>query len=308
MIRTRGWPQAAIVVLVAAVLVVTPAPASTARPDPPRAAGVTALPPTGVDWDYQLGGDRPVPDRVGVVVRDRRSEPVAGLYNVCYVNGFQTQPDEKRFWRDRWRLVLKRDGRPVVDGAWGEWLLDIGTTAKRRALARIVGRWTGRCAEDGFDAVEFDNLDSFTRSRGLLTPPTPAASPRGWSAAPTEGLAAAQKNRARGTARPSATTSPSPSSAPSTASARVRRHLRRARAGRRVPAEALPPRLPRLDGPDRGGAPRRTARRRRRPPVVSRRLTISAGRFTTTGERSPRVPLASNVARCRGRRSGDERT
>jgi hypothetical protein len=66
------------------------------------------------------------------------------------------------------RLVLKRDGRPVVDEAWGEWLLDLRTNAKRRALARIVGRWTERCAADGFDAVEYDNLDSFTRSHGLL--------------------------------------------------------------------------------------------------------------------------------------------
>jgi hypothetical protein len=67
------------------------------------------------------------------------------------------------------RLVLHRHGRPVVDGAWGEWLLDLRTPAKRKRLARIVGRWTAACARDGFDAVEFDNLDSFTRSHGLLT-------------------------------------------------------------------------------------------------------------------------------------------
>ena len=39
---------------------------------------------------------------------------------------------------------------------------------KRKALAQIVGRWTAGCADDGFDAVEFDNLDSFTRSHRLL--------------------------------------------------------------------------------------------------------------------------------------------
>ena len=156
------------------------------------------LPPTGVDWDYQLGGDRPVPDQVGIVVRDRTSEPLADVYNVCYVNGFQTQPGAKKFWRDRWRLVLKDDdGDPVVDGAWGEWLLDIGTAAKRRALAKIVGRWTAGCAEDGFAAVEYDNLDSFTRSGGRLTP----QDSRRYAAllverAHDEGLAAAQKNRA----------------------------------------------------------------------------------------------------------------
>lgn len=124
--------------------------------------------PTGTDVDYQLGGVRDVPDRVGVVVRDRNAAPLAGRYNVCYVNGFQTQPDERRFWRRHRDLVLRQHGSPVTDEAWGEWLLDLRTPAKRRALARIVGRWTDRCAADGFDAVEFDNLDSFTRSDHLL--------------------------------------------------------------------------------------------------------------------------------------------
>ncbi len=123
-----------------------------------------------VDVDYQLGGVWDgVPDRVGIVVRDRKAAPLAQRYNVCYVNGFQTQPDERRFWREHhWRLVLKDHGRPVVDSAWGEWLLDIRTTGKRRALGRIIGRWTERCADDGFDAVEYDNLDSFSRSHRLL--------------------------------------------------------------------------------------------------------------------------------------------
>lgn len=177
---------------VAAWLVVVPGVPALAGTEPPEP------PPTGVAWDYQLGGVREVPDHVGIVVRDRRAEPLTGAYNVCYVNGFQTQPDERRFWRDRWRLVLRRGGEPVVDGAWGEWLLDIGTPAKRRALARIVGRWTDRCAEDGYAAVEFDNLDSFTRSRGLLTPADARAyATRLVARAHAAGLAAAQKNRAQ---------------------------------------------------------------------------------------------------------------
>ena len=65
--------------------------------------------------------------------------------------------------------MLKDHGKPVVDSVWGEWLLDIRTPAKRTALARIMGRWTDRCARDGFDAVEYDNLDSFSRSHHLLT-------------------------------------------------------------------------------------------------------------------------------------------
>ena len=133
----------------------------------PAVADVDPL-PVDTDVDYQLGGPKAMPAHVGILVRDRRAAPAEGRYNVCYVNGFQTQPDERRFWKQRMRLVLRRDGRPVVDEAWGEWLLDIRTKEKRRALARIAGRWTDRCASDGFDAVEYDNLDSFTRSYGLL--------------------------------------------------------------------------------------------------------------------------------------------
>ena len=132
------------------------------------AALPTAL-PASTDVDYQLGGARDVPGHVGIVVRDRTAQPLAGKYDVCYVNGFQTQVDQQRFWRRHWRLVLQDDGRPVTDQAWGEWLLDVRTPAKRRALARIVGRWVAGCADDGFDAVELDNLDSFTRSHHLLT-------------------------------------------------------------------------------------------------------------------------------------------
>lgn len=125
--------------------------------------------PTGADVDYQLGGAAPAPDHVGIVVRDREEQPQSGRYNVCYVNGFQTQPHEKAFWRKRPALLLRdRGGEPVEDEAWGEWLLDLRTADKRRRIARIVTRWTAGCADDGFDAVEFDNLDSFTRSHGLL--------------------------------------------------------------------------------------------------------------------------------------------
>jgi hypothetical protein len=135
---------------------------------PAVAADVQPL-PTGTDVDYQLGGATPAPAHVGIVVRDREDAPQPGRHNVCYVNGFQTQPHEKRFWRKRPGLVLRdRTGSPVVDEAWGEWLLDLRTADKRKRIARIVTRWTAACAGDGFDAVEFDNLDSFTRSHGLL--------------------------------------------------------------------------------------------------------------------------------------------
>jgi hypothetical protein len=163
----------------------------------PAAADVS-LPSPATDVDYQLGGNAPLPAHVGIVVRDREAKASKRAYSVCYVNGFQTQPGERRFWRTRhWGLVLKKDGKPVVDSAWGEWLLDIRTPAKRTKLAAIVGRWVQGCADAGYEAVEFDNLDSFGRSGGLLRPRHAKHYARRLVAAAHDaGLAAAQKNRA----------------------------------------------------------------------------------------------------------------
>lgn len=160
----------------------------------PAQAAVKPL-PTGTDVDYQLGGVRPVPGSVGIVARDRNARPLPGTYNVCYVNGFQTQPDEVAFWKKHPKLVLRKDGRPVVDSAWGEMLLDTRTATTRKYLAAIVGRWIDGCARSGFQAVEFDNLDSFSRSRGLIT----RAQNKAFAAllvarAHAAGLAAGQKN------------------------------------------------------------------------------------------------------------------
>jgi len=136
------------------------------------AAVALAVPtlPSGTDVDYQLGGVAEPAANVGIVVRDRTEPPAAGLFNICYVNGFQTQPNEKTFWRKHPDLLLRdAAGEPVVDEAWGEVLLDVRTAPKRAALARIMGRWVRGCARHGYDGVEFDNLDSFTRSEGLLS-------------------------------------------------------------------------------------------------------------------------------------------
>jgi hypothetical protein len=135
------------------------------------AAALLAVPalPVDTDVDYQLGGATRPADNVGIVVRDRTEPPADGLFNVCYVNGFQTQPGEKAFWRHHRDLLLRdTDGRLVVDQAWGETLLDVRTPATRRALAHIVGAWVRGCARRGYEAVEFDNLDSYTRSDGLI--------------------------------------------------------------------------------------------------------------------------------------------
>jgi hypothetical protein len=133
-------------------------------------APTPAPPPVNAGFDYQLGGAYPLPDGVRVVTRDRTAHPAAGAYNICYVNAYQTQPGELRWWRRTHPgLLLRRQGRLVHDPGWpGEVLLDTSTPAKRRAIAGVVGRWIGGCANDGFDAVEPDNLDSYTRSHHLL--------------------------------------------------------------------------------------------------------------------------------------------
>jgi len=176
--------RAALVAVLAAVLLVPPAHAAT----------VEQL-PVGTKLDYQLGGIRSVPDDVGVVARDRTAMPLKGAYNVCYVNGFQTQPNEAAFWRTRQSLILHRNGKPVVDQAWGEKLLDTRTAAKRKRLAVILGRWITGCAKAGFDAVEFDNLDSYTRSKGLIRAAENKAMAHLLAArSHRAGLAAGQKN------------------------------------------------------------------------------------------------------------------
>ena len=152
-----------------------------------------------VSFDYQLGGAYPPPAGVELLVRDRKDRPAPGRYNVCYVNGFQTQPDERDFWtREHPDLVLRDEGgQPVVDPDWDEWLLDVTTAAKRRRLATIVGDWIARCADDGFDAVEIDNLDSYSRSGGRISEDDAVAFLALLSArAHAVGLAIAQKNAA----------------------------------------------------------------------------------------------------------------
>ncbi|MDQ0982748.1 endo alpha-1,4 polygalactosaminidase [Streptomyces sp. V2I9] len=141
-------------------------------------AAPEVVPPTAhVRFDYQLGGAYPPPAGVAAVSRDRGAEPADGLYNVCYVNAFQAQPDALDWWRENGPDLLLRDadGEPVEDDAWGEALLDTSTAAKRTRLAEIVGDWIDGCATSGFQAVEPDNLDSYERSDGLLTPAHNAA-------------------------------------------------------------------------------------------------------------------------------------
>lgn len=136
-------------------------------------AAVAAIPTTGAAFpvgarvDYQLGGAYTPPAGVGIVTRDNSDAPAAGLWNVCYINGFQTQPGSN--WASS--LVLHdASGNAVEDQGWeGEYLLDTSTAAKRSGIAAVFDSVVADCAKKGFRAVEFDNLDSYTRSGRLLT-------------------------------------------------------------------------------------------------------------------------------------------
>ncbi|SMO40324.1 endo alpha-1,4 polygalactosaminidase [Paracoccus laeviglucosivorans] len=155
------------------------------------------LPPTAGAADYQLGGAyRPDP-RVTIVARDSHAQPEPGLYNICYVNGFQTQPGELQTWIDDHPDAVLHDGEgnPVSDPGWpDEYALDTRSARSRTQIAEVVGRAIARCAASGFDAVEFDNLDSWTRFDGLTEQGNLALAAELVDLAHHRGLAAGQKN------------------------------------------------------------------------------------------------------------------
>ena len=158
-----------------------------------------ALPPAGARFDYQLGGSYPPPAGADVVVRDSTEAPPATGYAVCYVNGFQTQPDERAWWlAEHPDLVLQDSGGPVADPAWpDEALLDTSTAPKRERIAAVLSDVVVACADAGYDAVELDNLDSFTRSAGRLDEAGALdLAARLVAVAHARGLAVAQKNTA----------------------------------------------------------------------------------------------------------------
>jgi hypothetical protein len=127
-------------------------------------------PPRGARLDYQLGADYRLPSGTRVVVRDWfAGRAPKHVYAICYVNAFQTQPDEpgveRPDERSAWpqQLVLGE----LEDPGWpGELLIDISGAAARTAALNHVAPMIRACARKGFEAVEFDNLDSWTRFRG----------------------------------------------------------------------------------------------------------------------------------------------
>ena len=210
------------------------------------AAPVSALEalPVGTNVDYQLGGNALGAGRR----RDRRTRP-PGCSGSRPLQRLLRQrlPDPAR--RERLLATPDRAGaaqarRPVVDGAWGEWLLDIRTDEA-----------AGRAGPD-HGLVDTRLCRSRLRRRRvrqprLLHPRSGRMITRGQAiafarrlvrVAHASGLAVGQKNLADFDGRTGrATTSRSPRSAVATASARrLRAPLRAAGARDRVPPRRLP--------------------------------------------------------------------
>jgi hypothetical protein len=144
--------------------------------DPVRSASISP-PPRAAKLDYQLGGDYRLPSGTRIVVRDWfAGRAPKHVYAICYVNAFQTQPDEPDTERpdeqSSWPEQLVLNG--LEDPGWpGELLIDISTSAKRTVAVSHVTSMIEACAQKGFEAVEFDNLDSWTRFRGTMPSPMP---------------------------------------------------------------------------------------------------------------------------------------
>ena len=130
------------------------------------------VPPVNGVFDYQLGGAYAPESNVQIVTRDSGASALAGKYNICYVNGYQTQPQDKSFWETNHpNLLLRRaNGQLFEDPEWpGEYLLDTRTAAQRTALVQVMAtRYIDGCVSKGFQAIEIDNLDTYSRSGNLL--------------------------------------------------------------------------------------------------------------------------------------------
>lgn len=165
-------------------------PGSPAHTD---ARSRVTLPPETGEFDYQLGGDYAPSSGVSVLTRDSTGAPAKGVYSICYINGFQTQPGVS--WPAS-LVVHTADGKPLVDPGWpDEQLIDTSTAAKRAAAAARQEKTITMCADKGFQAVELDNLDSWTRSKGALDQADAVAFAKLLvTAAHDKGLAASQKN------------------------------------------------------------------------------------------------------------------
>ena len=181
-----------------------PEPAASSPTPATTGAAQISLPPTSGVLDYQLGGAYDEVDAgegataIDVVARDSTADPLPGAYNLCYVNGFQTQPGEDEPWAGREDLLLHdADGELVVDPDWpDEHVLDPSTAEQREGILEVLGPVVSGCADAGFDAVEIDNLDTWTRFHEIDEAGAHALARAYVDLAHDAGLAIAQKNAA----------------------------------------------------------------------------------------------------------------
>lgn len=127
------------------------------------ATPTVSLPPFDGDFDYQIGASPQPAANVEIVSRDWHAhEPASGSYNICYVNAFQTQPgnDDRIDTGSGWPNGLVT---PLLDDDWDEYVIAFKSAADRQRAAEHVYKMIDHCAEEQFDAVEFDNLDVWTR-------------------------------------------------------------------------------------------------------------------------------------------------
>ncbi|MGW2373473.1 MULTISPECIES: endo alpha-1,4 polygalactosaminidase [Kitasatospora] len=146
-------------------------PAATGAPsgEPGGRPSQVTLPPVHAGIDYQLGGPSTPAPGVTVLARDHTAPPAQGSYNICYLNGFQAQPGAEKEWEAD-LLLRDQAGKVVMDKEWGEAMLDIHTEAKRKRIGQKLNTWIDECAAKGYQAVEADNYDTYTRAPdGLLT-------------------------------------------------------------------------------------------------------------------------------------------
>ena len=104
------WRRSVLVavVTVAATLGTTAAAGAPAGA-PAAAHHRVLLPPANGRFDYQIGGAyKPLLGRA-IVDRDRTSHPAPGVYNICYINAFQTQAYQDGWWKQHHPALLLRN-------------------------------------------------------------------------------------------------------------------------------------------------------------------------------------------------------
>lgn len=174
-LATVRTPTVLAAAAAAVCLVVAASSFSAEDADGAGGTGAPALPPSG-GIDYQLGGAYEPPAGTTVVVRDASADPVEGVYSVCYLNAFQSQPGTADSWGDL--LLRDASGAPVADPDWpDEFLLDTSNAVRRAEIADRLAPEIRGCA----DATEFTGLcrsgdpleQTVRRDLGLVSPEEP---------------------------------------------------------------------------------------------------------------------------------------